>query len=142
MELARSFVSRLRQLAGARRESKRIKVRLDFSLSLAGPAVRSNGVKRISSLHGHTLDISAAGLGLVVPSIIVGEHHLIGENRNINVRLELPDGPIEMKVAPIRYESLDEHKTETGYLVGVKIIDMSEPDQVRFDEYVVHLRHP
>lgn len=142
MELARSIVSRLRQIAGDRRHEKRVRVRLAFRLSLVGPAVSSNGAKRISSLNGHTLDLSDTGIALVVPAIIVGEHHLLGENRNLNVRLELPDGPIEMKVAPIRYESLDEHKTETGYLVGVKIMGMGEDDQARFNEYMSRLLHP
>jgi c-di-GMP-binding flagellar brake protein YcgR len=141
VELARSIVSRLRQFVGDRRRAKRINVRLAFSISLAGPAVSSNGTKRIRSLKGHTLDVSATGMALVVPSIIVGEHHLIGENRNLNVTLELPDGPIELQVAPIRYESLDEHETETGYLVGTKIIRVAEGDQTRFNEYILQLLH-
>ena len=136
MELARAIVSRLRQFVGDRRHAKRIKVRLAFTISLAGPAVSSNGSKRVSSLKGHTLDLSATGIALVVPSIIIGEHHLVGENRNLNVRLELPDGPMDLQVAPIRYESLDEHETETGYLVGTKITRITENDQARLNEYV------
>jgi hypothetical protein len=74
-----------------------------------------------------------------VPAIRLGEHHLVGENRTLNVRLELPDGPVEMQVAPVRYESLEEHQTETGYLIGAKIVAMPEEDRARFSNYLATL---
>ena len=87
-------------------------------------------------MDGHTLDISASGLALIVPAITLGEHHLVGENRTLNVNLQLPVGPIDLKVIPVRYESLEEHETETGYLIGVKIIESSDGDRGKFAEYV------
>ena len=141
MELARSIAARLRQYAGDRRRAKRVRARLDFTLSLVGPALSSNGTKRVISIKGHTIDLSSTGLALVVPSIIVNEHHLVGENRNMYVVLEMPDGPIELNVTPIRYERLDEHPTETGYLIGVKLNNIEEPERLRFSEYVSQLLH-
>ncbi len=82
------------------------------------------------------MDVSATGLALVVPTILLGEHHLIGENRRLKVELELPQGPVTMQLLPLRYESLEEHKTETGYLIGAKIVEISEPDRERFTNYV------
>jgi hypothetical protein len=139
MEFARTIVSRLRQYAGDRRHDKRVKTRLPFVLSLVGPAINSNGTKRVVSISGHTLDLSLTGIALIVPSIIVGEHHLVGENRNMHVTLELPEGPVQIRVVPIRYERLDEHPSETGYLIGVKIHEMAEVDRVRFNEYISEL---
>lgn len=139
MELVRSIASRLRQYAGDRRHTRRVKARLDFTLSLVGPALSSNGTKRVISIKGHTLDLSFTGLALVVPSIIVNEHHLVGENRNMYVTLEFPDGPIEMNVTPIRYERLDEHPTETGYLIGVKLGKVEGSERSRFEDYVSQL---
>lgn len=139
MEFARSIASRLRKYAGDRRHAKRAKVRLDFTLSLVGPALSSNGTKRVISIKGHTLDLSSTGLALVVPSIIVNEHHLVGENRNMYVTLEMPDGPIEMNVTPIRYERLDDHPSETGYLIGVRLKKIEERERLRFSEYVSQL---
>lgn len=75
-------------------------------------------------------------MALIVPAIRLGEHHLVGENRSFNVKLEMPVGPIEMQVAPVRYETLEEHESETGYLIGVKIIDMRKEDRARFAKYV------
>lgn len=93
----------------------------------------------MSSIEGHTLDLGEKGLALIVPAITLGEHHLVAENRSLNVKLELPGGPVEMQVAPVRYESLEEHKTETGYLIGVKIVAMPEEDRAKFAEYVAAL---
>jgi len=139
MEFARSIASRLRKYAGDRRYAKRAKARLNFTLSLVGPALNSNGTKRVISIKGHTLDLSSTGLALIVPSIIVNEHHLVGENRNMYVILEMPDGPIELNVTPIRYERLDEHPTETGYLIGVRLKNIEERERLRFSEYVSQL---
>ena len=136
-ELARSLVSQLRRFVGDRRHATRKKVRLGFTLSLVAPAVKLNGSRPGAGLKGHTIDVSMKGIALVVPTILLGEHHLIGENRKIKVQLELPQGPVEMQVLPIRYESLEEHKTETGYLIGAKIVEMTETDRERFAEYVL-----
>jgi c-di-GMP-binding flagellar brake protein YcgR len=138
-ELARSLVSQLRRFVGDRRQSKRQRARLAFSLSLASQAVSVNGSKRTSSLKGHTLDVSATGLALIVPTILLGEHHLIGENRRLKIELELPQGSVTMQVVPLRYESLEDHKTETGYLIGAKIVDMSDADRELFTNYVAGL---
>jgi hypothetical protein len=113
--------------------------RLAFTLSLAGSAIKLNGDRQSATLKGHTLDVSTDGIALIVPSILLGEHHLIGENRKLSVTLELPAGMIEMKVVPIRYESLEEHLTETGYLIGAKIVEMNEADRERFMQYVAGL---
>jgi len=79
------------------------------------------------------------GLALIVPTILLGEHHLIGENRKLKVVLELPQGPVVMQVVPLRYESLEEHKTETGYVIGAKIVEMTDAHRERFTNYVTGL---
>lgn len=135
-EFARTIVSRMRQYMGDRRHSTRHNIRLNFRLSLASPARNLNGNHKVSSVDGHTLDVGHGGLALVVPAITLGEHHLVGVNRSLQVKLELPAGPVEMQVAPVRYERLDEHKTETGYLIGVKILTMSDTDRASFSDYL------
>ena len=135
-EITRSLVSQLRRFVGDRRRFRRKRARLPFNLSLIGPALSRNGSKRVKTLRGHTLDVSETGLALIVPAILLGEHHLIGENRRLRVELQLTSGNVEMEVLPIRYESLEEHQTETGYLIGAKIVDMSEDDRIRFTQFV------
>jgi hypothetical protein len=89
---------------------------------------------------GYTLDLSDNGMALIVPRITLGEHHLVGENRRILVKLELPDGSVEMQTAPVRYERLED-QFETGYLIAVKIVQMEPEERARFLDYVAELRN-
>jgi len=132
-------VSRLRRYIGHRRRTKRAQVRLNFTLRLSDPRATSNGSRRIPTIDGHTLDVSTTGLALIVPAIRIGEHYLVGDDRRLHVSLELPHGQVELNVAPVRYESLEEDQEETGYLIGTRIIDMSSADRAQFDEYVATL---
>ena len=132
-ELPRRIVSRLRRFIGNRRGSRRVRARLNFTLSLSDPRVSSNGSRRLPKLDGYTLDVSATGLALIVPAIRIGEHYLAGSDRQLHIKLELPTGPVEMKVASVRYEGLDD---ESGYLIGARILEMSDTDRARFVKYV------
>ena len=139
-EFTRTIVSRLRQYVGDRRNSKRQRIRLSLSLSLVSATKGLNGARRINWMEGYTQDLSANGLALVVPRITLGEHHLVGENRGLNLKLQLPGGPVEMQATPVRYERLEEHQSETGYLIAVKIVRMSDDDRARYSAYVATLR--
>ena len=138
-ELPRRIVSHLRRFIGNRRRHRRVRERLNFTLNLSDPRVGSNGARRLPSLKGHTLDVSTTGLALIVPAIRIGEHYLAGTDRRLHLKLELPAGPVEMKVAPVRYESLDETEEETGYLIGARIIEMADADRASFNEYLAKL---
>src|ERR1043166_7350023 len=133
-ELPRRIVSHLRRFVGNRRAHKRVRARLSFTLSFSDPRVNTNGSRRLPTLDGHTLDVSTTGLALVVPAIRIGEHYLAGDERLLHVKLELPNGPVEMKVATVRYESLED---ESGYLIGARIVEMSDSDRASFDKYLL-----
>jgi len=139
-EFTRTIVSRLRQYVGDRRNSKRQRVRLSLSLSLVSATKGLNGTRRINWMDGHTMDLSPNGLALVVPRITLGEHHLVGENRGLNLKLLLPGGPVEMQVTPVRYERLDEDQPETGYLIAAKIVRISDDDRSKYSAYLASLR--
>jgi hypothetical protein len=70
-----------------------------------------------------------------VPAIRIGEHYLAGDDRKLHIKLELPAGPIEMRVATVRYESMED---ESGYVIGARIIEMSEPDRASFNKYLAN----
>lgn len=135
-ELPRRIVSRLRRFVGNRRHSKRVQSRLNFTLNLSDPRLSTNGHRRLPGLNGHTLDVSATGLALVVPAIRIGEHYLAGTDRKLYIKLELPGGPVEMRVAAVRYESLED---ETGYLIGVRILEMGDSDRAIFNKFVAQV---
>ena len=132
-ELPRRIVSQLRRFIGNRRRSKRVRTRLTFTLSLSDPRVSTNGSRRLPTLDGYTLDISSTGLALIVPAIRIGEHYLAGADRKLHVKLALPGGPVEMMVVTVRYENLEDG---SGYLIGARILEMSDADRGSFEKYV------
>ena len=133
-ELPRRIVSQLRRFIGNRRRFRRVRTRLTFTLSLSDPRVSTNGSRRLPTLNGHTLDVSVTGLALIVPAIRIGEHYLAGDERKLHVKLELPDGPIEMKVVTVRYENLEDG---SGYLIGARILEISDADRASFEKYIL-----
>jgi hypothetical protein len=87
----------------------------------------------LPTLDGHTLDVSSTGLALIVPAIRIGEHYLAGADRKLHVKLELPGGPVAMKVVTVRYENLEDG---SGYLIGARILEISDADRASFEKYV------
>jgi hypothetical protein len=138
-ELARRIASRLRQFVGERRRARRHGARLELTVSRSISSVEANGSHRQASLQGHTTDISATGLALILPAIRIGEYYLTGEDKRLLVKLELPDGPVEMQVTPVRYESLDERETERGYVIGVRIIQITPEHQALYLHYLAKI---
>jgi hypothetical protein len=137
-ERARRLASILRHFIADRRHARRREARLPVTVSLA-TAVYQNGYRQNAALDGHTLDISATGVSFVVPAIRIAEHYLTGEDRKLLLKIDLPDGPINMQVTPVRYESLDEQESEKGYVIGVLIKEMSDEHRANFDCYVKKL---
>ena len=140
-ELIRSIAGRLREFVGNRRVSPRYVAHLEVGLALnisvsgAGAGV-SKKTSEPLSLAGYTRDISASGLALIVPSIRVGGQYVTGENRRLRIKLKLPTGPIEIHATPVRYSPLDEDGADTGYLVGVQIVSISDEDRALFNAYL------
>jgi hypothetical protein len=110
-----------------------VRAQLSFTLSLTDPKTNTNGSRRLPSLNGQTLDVSSTGLALIVPAIRIGEHYLAGSERRLHIKLELPGGPVELKVVAVRYEGLD---YESGYLIGARIVELSDSDRASFEKYV------
>jgi c-di-GMP-binding flagellar brake protein YcgR len=135
-ELIRSIAARLRSIVGNRRRSPRLKARLPLTVSIALRQKAATGARRAPVLNGHTRDLSATGLALILPAILLGEQHLTGEGRTLLITLELPAGPIQIQAVPARYERLDEDATEKLYLIGVRFTGMSSEDWALFEEYL------
>jgi hypothetical protein len=72
----------------------------------------------------------------MVPAIRIGQYYLAGNDRRLNVKLDLPGGPVEMQLLPVRYESLVEEDLKTGYVIGARIVEMDKKDRAQFDAYV------
>ena len=132
-ELIRSIAARFREYMGNRRRAPRFKVRLSVRVS----PLRSAKPQRFSStekdaLYGYTRDISSAGLALILPAIRINNIYLTGEDRTLEILIEDKDEPIVIYGTTSRYERLDEDGADKGYLIGVRITEMSAEDRARF----------
>lgn len=142
-ELTRSLVARLRVYFGNRRNARRFRRNVSFNVSLFDPKLTREQLEHAPYLEGTTLDVSASGLGLIVPAIRISDRYLTAPDQVLHVLLELPSGQIEMQVVSVRYEQLEREGTATttagGYLIGVRIANMSDADRTRFDDYLKEL---
>jgi len=118
-----------------RRRSPRLRVRLLFSVSVC-PSPNGNGSHRERVLKGHTRDISANGLALNVPQVHLDGYHLAAGERELQLRLELPGGPISMLVNPRRYERLEESELGCNYLIGTQISQIDDEDRRRYLSFI------
>ena len=135
-ELLRDIASRLRQFVGNRRYAPRYLTRLPVAVSLLDARPRAYP----AALEGHTRDISSCGLALVLPAIRMGERYLTGDGSLLRVTLRLPAGSIQLHAVAARYERLGDEDSETGYLVGVRIKEMTDHDRALYEEYLATLK--
>ena len=144
-ELIRLIAGRLREFVGNRRRAPRYLTHLEAGLALSVSVLNAKAGGQAASqplkLAGYTRDVSATGLALIVPAIRIGGQYITGENRALEIVLKLPTGTIEIKAIAARYSPLDEEGTDTGYLIGVQIVQMSDEDRARFDAYLQTLGH-
>lgn len=122
-----------------RRQSPRLNAtldaRLEFSVLLRDTGPIAGGVQHLRACAGHTVNISAHGLAVVLHAQNIDEQYLLGAEGSMAIELDLPNGSsIEIQATPVRYEKL-----ETGYLIGARISEMSERNRGLFEEYLKEL---
>lgn len=100
-------------------------------LSLLDSDVQDNGSSLV--FMGQTHDLSAAGLGMILPSTIIDERFCTGLNK-LNLSLFLPGGVIGLEVTPVRCERLSGSYAGQGYLLGTKITNVADRDH--FERYL------
>ena len=99
--------------------------------------VRLNlGIKKYS-INGETKDLSKTGIAFIVSSIRLGENYLVGDGRVLDVELKLPNGKVELQLVGQRYEPIsDENNSAIKYLIGAKIVKISETDREVYEEFL------
>lgn len=86
-----------------------------------------------SHMEGFTCNVSGTGVALIVPSVRLGERDLTDEHSQLQVKLELPTGAVIMQAVPMHYKPLEDQR---GYVLGIRVIDMSDEDCLRFIKYL------
>ena len=119
-----------------RRQSPRLdanlQARLEFSVLLREADASTSGVQHMRAVAGHTVNISAGGLAVMLHAQKIDEQYLSGGEGSMSIELDLPNGgSVEIQATPVRYEKRDD-----GYLIGAQISEMSERDREVLDEYL------
>lgn len=118
-----------------RRSVRRLKVKCEVELT-ADLSLLDNDVQSSDSplvFLGRTHDLSASGLGMVLPSTIIDERFCSGDNR-LKLSLHVPDGVIRLEVSPVRCQQLPSPYLGRGYLLGTRITSVD--DRAQFDRYL------
>jgi hypothetical protein len=133
--MLRELVSRFSRTVAERRASVRkkysIPVKVCFAPEMKSP-VKSHNRCDEASLSGETTDISATGIGFVVSAIRIKEKYLVGQDRVLNVELDLSGCKVRMQVRGVRYERIGIHLSTERYLVGAHIVGMNEEDEAAY----------
>ena len=136
-ELVRSVVSRFQGYFEDRRQSPRLRVRLQFTVAMHRTTRGLSLRRRPQCLKGHTQDISHKGVALLVPQIHLDGRHLAADGRELELHLEIGNGePIVMLVTPNRYERLDEAELGCSHLIGAHIASMDEREKIRYENFL------
>ena len=125
-----------------RRQSPRLPAtldaRLEFSVLLREAEANEGGIQHLRAVAGHTVNISAHGLAVLLHAQNIDEQYLLGREGSMAIELDLPNGmSIEIQATPVRYE-----KQTEGYLIGARISAMSDRNRKVFEEYLRELANP
>lgn len=91
---------------------------------------------------GETADISRTGIGFIVPSIRIKEKYLVGQQRNLNIEIDLPSGKIFMRAVGCRYEKVGIHLSAERFFVGAQILHLTGVDKERYDAFLQNGNRP
>lgn len=89
----------------------------------------NGGSADTACIFGETADLSLCGLSILVPSIRLKEKYLVGQDRDLNIELDLPAGKVRMTGVGRRYELVGVHLSTERFLVGIQIVNMPDADE-------------
>lgn len=104
----------------------------------------------VLTFNGYTHDISESGLALIISARSIDETFLEKENCTMQVVLTLPAGSVEITAVPVRYQHVvggetdagQDVPTDDGFLVGMRITEISAEARARYVAYIRELSQP
>ena len=120
--------SQKKELAGNRQLAPRFKVKFPVSLTIPDTDPFGLKLKPPPRLEGYTRDISRIGLAVVVPDVQHDGYNFSSSAHRLIVSVSLPTAGIELRAAPVRSEKPNMQKGGAGWVIGLRIIKMSDRD--------------
>ncbi len=134
--MLRELVTKFHRTFAERRASARKKYSLPVKVCFAPEAkslVKTQGRCDESFLSGETTDISETGIGFIVAAIRIKEKYLVGQDRLLNVEIDLSGRKVRMQVKGVRYERVGIHLSTERYIVGAQIASVNEEDRDAYE---------
>ena len=138
-ELINSIIRRFYQFLINHKHIRRSGMRLPLTVSLLDSktgAVRARHplserlTPRPAAVAGYLHDISRTGLALVLPSVHFGNRHLIDcSDYVLRIIIQSPDGAVNIEATPVRFDKLEESRGESRYLIGARIMQMTDSER-------------
>jgi hypothetical protein len=97
---------------------------------------RARDLARAGCILGETADISRTGIGFIVPSIRFKEKYLVGQQRHLNIEIDLPTGKVYMRAMGCRYEKVGIHISTERFFVGANIVSLTGPDRETYETFL------
>lgn len=136
--MLRKWAAKFNKSLSKRNSSRRLEIKVPIKLTVE-PDTNTGSLSMSReglSIQGETSDFSRSGIGFVVSCIRLREFYLVGDGRMLTAEVSLPNGRIKMKLLGTRYEQTGQHVSVTQYLVGAKIIEMSNSDRGIYEEFL------
>lgn len=88
------------------------------------------------AMPSETVDLSRTGIAFLVSSIRDKERYLVGQERKLNVEIDLPSGKVTMQVVGRRYEKVGVHLSMEKFLVGAQIVRLESESNAAYDHFL------
>lgn len=121
-----------RMVSARRRHTAPIKIWFDAEANTELARERA----RAACILGETVDISRTGIAFLVPSIRLKEKYLVGQERGLNIEIDLPTGKVFMRAIGKRYEKVGIHVSTERFLVGAHIQNLSGIDRENYETFL------
>ncbi len=123
-----------------RRREPRFKAHIPVQVAVILDSEAGNQIQYSKVLRGHTAAVSKIGLAIILPAISSGEYSLADSNKELWVSLELPSGPVTMRVTTVSHQRVDQANPASRYLIGVQIRKIDKDGRDRFFRYIDALK--
>lgn len=123
-----------RMVAPRRKHSAPLKLWFDPDVKTE----RAEEAARAACIIGETIDVSRTGISFLVPSIRKKEKYLVGQDRHINVEIDLPTGKIHMRVLGKRYKKVGIHISTEKFLVGATISSLNGTSKDSYESFLLN----
>jgi hypothetical protein len=97
---------------------------------------RALELARSACILGETEDISRTGIGILMQSIRLKEKYLAGQERILNLDIDLPNGKVHVRGIGRRYAKVGHEVSVERFLVGVEIVEFGEGSQEIYEAFL------